>query len=164
MCLRVSPSVLHTKSTKKVITGRTRSPCRRVPIASCSQPRASLFCAWLINSNNSSPCRTHTHLVILHSNKECLHESCPPQMEQLLFCAMFLWCRTSPIGIDCFTSLHRKTRTLHGTLTFHGFVYSFCFALMSDGLSLCSIQLFLLSRLLTNIRYADLTENTPDFS
>ena len=148
----------------RVITNRTRSPCWRVPIALCSQPQASLFYAWLINSNNSSPCRIHTHLAILHSNKECLHESCPPQMEQLLFCAMFLWCRTSPIGIDCFTSLHRKTRTLDGTLTFHRSVHSFCSALTSDRPALCSIQSFLVFQLLTNIRYADLTENTPDFS
>ena len=127
-----------------VTTSRTRSPCWRVPIASCSQARASLFYAWLINSNNSSPCRTHTHLAISHSNKESLYKFYPPHMEQLLFYAMFLCWRTSLVGIDCFASLHRKTQTLDGTVTFQRSIHSFRSALTSDRPIFCSIQLILL--------------------
>jgi hypothetical protein len=46
-------------------------------------------------------------------------------MEQAAIGAMFLLCRTSPVGNDCLANLQRKTRILEGIETFQSLVQAF---------------------------------------
>src|SRR4051794_32584409 len=67
--------------------------------------------------------RAHTHLDMVHSISECPHELSCPHMEQTLDDAIFLWCRTSPVGSEHCARRHRQTRTFEGTSHFHNFIH-----------------------------------------
>jgi hypothetical protein len=66
----------------------------------------------------------HTQRDMLHSIREWRQESARPHTEQLDDDAMFRRWRTSPVGSEQWANLHRKTRTLEGTLHFHSFDHS----------------------------------------
>jgi len=97
--------------------------------------------------------------AILHSRRECRHESPVPQMEHALLSGMFLWWRTSFDGREHLASLHKNTRALEGTLIPHNIDHSFCTACLFEAPANQARDLRCAS-----ILYAERTEKRPRFS
>ena len=104
------------------------------------------------------------HLDIVHSNRECLHESGDPHILHALELAMCRCARTSLVGIDCFDSLYRNILIFPGTLIFHSFFHSPSSLAELEEPARFSSHASRRCRVLTSIRYADFTEKIPFFS
>ena len=91
----------------------------------------------------------------------CLQESGDPHNLHAPVVAMFLLCKTSPDGIECRASRHRKTLILLGTSTFQMALHSLLSPSLEDDVSRSSSQPSLSYLVRTSMRYADLTEKFP---
>jgi hypothetical protein len=80
----------------------------------------------------------HTQRDILHSIREWRQESSWPHTEQHDDGAIFRLCLTSPVGSEHWVNLHKKTRTLEGTLHFQSFDHSLLSAGVLDAADLLS--------------------------
>jgi len=107
----------------------------------------------------SSFSSAQTQRAILHSRRECRHESLAPPMEHALLSDMFLWRRTSFDGREHLASLHKNTCTLEGTLIPHNIDHSFCTACLPEAPTDPTRDLRCAS-----ILYAEWIEKRPRFS
>jgi hypothetical protein len=159
IALRLACQIAHS-----VTHNRVSCSCGKDWNIEKSQLLASGSCRWQTCSASSSSARAQTHLAIVQSINECLHESSAPHIPHKLDCAMCLRFSKSAVGSECLANRHKKIFTFAGTLAFQRRVQFFCSPIWSKLDAVSYSQASRRSFILDNILYADRTLKIPFLS